>query len=140
MKKMLILVLVLAFVSSATAASAWFEVDAADVGSGTYSDGDVLTINLVADFAVGGVTITTIAANAGEVIPVPAVPANQEGGILNAFFNFLPLGGIVVNSGGVLSTNFSGGSFDFNGLAAGNVLYHFEFKFVGTSNITLTEN
>jgi hypothetical protein len=67
------------------------------------------------------------------------VPANQEGGILNPFFTFLPLGGIVVNSGGVLSTNISGGSFDFNGLAAGNVLFTFEFEFLGTEDITITD-
>jgi len=58
MKRLLVLFLVLGLVSSANAALAWFEVDAADAD---YAAGDTITINLVADAAVAAANIYYVA-------------------------------------------------------------------------------
>ncbi|MHC4221127.1 MAG: hypothetical protein ACYST9_01790, partial [Planctomycetota bacterium] len=69
MRKLLALVIVLAFVSVASANSAWFEVEAGTptLPGGNYSYGQIIQINLVADFDVMGVSLD-VAASFGELL------------------------------------------------------------------------
>ena len=105
MKKLFVLVLVLAMASSASALSGWFEITDSSAGPvGTYQDhpsyeeSTILTIVLKADFAVGTMGLD-IGATAGTAEAVAT---------LNTWFNFQQSAGDLTNSGGLLIDNITG--------------------------------
>ena len=115
MKKLLILLMVLVMTSGALAQLAQFRV-AADDAKDTYYPSDIITIELVADFAVGSIGIDYVY---GE--PTASSPA------LNAGFTQLPLNpGVVKNAGGILLQSIAGGVASAD-ILAGEVLHSFEY-------------
>jgi len=118
MNKLLSIFLVLAMASVASATAVWFVVDEADVKD-DYAPSTVITINVVADFDVAGLTIGAIASNYGTAEAVGAVHANLSD---------LVWPGNIVNTGGILITNVTGNMPLTGGPApALEILYSFEF-------------
>ncbi|MHC4074945.1 MAG: hypothetical protein ACYSRZ_00825 [Planctomycetota bacterium] len=121
MKKTAVLVIILSFVSTASAAEAWFEVDAGDVKT-SYNANDIITINVVTDFAIDCFNLGQISATAGTV---------EGPGTVHPLFTLLPHAGIVINSGGVLLVDAQGAILTLMGLPpapAGTIIYTFEFR------------
>jgi hypothetical protein len=121
MKKLLVLVMVLALTSVASAWTVWFEVDSADVKD-SYEFSDVITINLVADADVHTLQIGAITSDNGGTAQDPLV--------LNAKFSVLPLPGTIVNAGDpYVLIELISGSVPFGAplVLAGEVLYSFDF-------------
>ena len=118
MKKYLIALLVLAMATYAAASSVWLEVDDSDEKT-SYLHSDTITINLVADFAVGSVAIGRIDG------PPTAGPINP----FHANFTMAPnQPGTLVNAGNVLISTISIGiPFGGTEAPAGDVLYSFEY-------------
>ena len=118
MKKLLTILLVLAMASAASASAIWLEVDPQDAKD-SYQYSDVITINVVADFAVAGMT-TNIGADNGTAQAVGTLHPNLMTGLNYA--------GDLVNAGGVLIKNIAGAAaFGAPAAPAGAVLYTFEF-------------
>ena len=113
-----LLVLFSSFSSDVVAFNAWFEVDPADAKT-SYEPGDVITINLIADSDVLGVSICAITSDNGGTA--------QE----NCSIGFPLPGGCLcetVNQGGILLRNCSGSTpFGGSPIPAGSALLNFEF-------------
>ena len=122
MKKLLVLILVLAFASAASATNAWFEVDPDDPdGADGYQYSDILTINVIADFDMGSFTIGSIDATAGTAEGLPTINPTMD--LMRKF-------GTLTNSGGVLITGPVGAgilTLYFPPLPAGEIICSFEF-------------
>ena len=120
MRKLLALVIVLAFVSTASAASVRFEVAPGTPtfgGGGSYSFGQVITINLIADFAVQSFSVS-IAGNYGTAVAA---------GPVNADFVVFPNSG-TMNTGGNLITGATGAvAFGSPNVDAEEILYSFDY-------------
>ena len=120
MKKLLVLIFILVFASAASAVDAWFEVDPSD-HQDSYGHSQIITINVVADFAVGSFGMASINASAG---------AAEDVGTINPEFTYSPDAGDLINSGGVLITGVTGGILTMIGLPplpAYEIIYSFEF-------------
>ncbi|MHC4122091.1 MAG: PEP-CTERM sorting domain-containing protein [Planctomycetota bacterium] len=118
MKKYLIVLLMLAMASYASAAAVWLQVDPGDAKS-SYAPSDIITIELVADFAVAGVHI-------GQINGLPTA------GPINGFhtnFTAAPNSpGTLVNDGVALITNIDFGvAVGGTAPAAGATLWSFEY-------------
>ena len=118
MKNLLTILLVLAMASAASASAVWLEVDPQDAKD-SYMPSDVITINVVADFVVGGLT-TNIGADGGTAQAVGTLHPNLKTAL---FYE-----GDLINAGGVLISNISGGAMVGQpGVPISAVLYSFEF-------------
>jgi hypothetical protein len=117
MKKYLIMLLVLAMATYASAASVWLEVDDADEKD-SYLPSDTITINMVADFAVASVTVGQIDG-----------PGTASAIDFHANFTNSPnTPGTLVNDGTTLITGIGvGAPFGGTEAPAGDVLYTFEY-------------
>ena len=141
MKKLLILVFVLAFVSTASANTAGFEIIASDAaslgvdggsGAASYAPGTTLTLALKASFDVTNVSLGA-GATAGTAVAV---------GTLNGTLSLFANNGALQNSGGVLISGIIGGVPFGSGafVPATNALYTFDFlvpEVAGSTVITI---
>jgi len=120
MKKLLIMLVLLAMAGAANAASVWFQVDPQDAAD-SYMPSDIITINLVADFGVGSVSLN-IGADGGSAEAVGALNAKLATA-LAPYYN-----GTLRNTLNILISDIAGGAaFGQPTPAAGEVLYSFEF-------------
>jgi hypothetical protein len=118
MKKLLVLTLVMAMASAASAGSAWFEVDPASYHECGYDAGDVIKINVIADFDVQFLSLA-IGSNWG--IATGAGPLNP---IYQSGIEYV---GNIINSGGALITHISAADWE-NAVPAGQIIYSFTFE------------
>ena len=120
MKNLLTILLVLAMASAASASAVWLEVDPQDAKD-SYMPSDVITINVVADFAVAGLGIGAIGADGGTATAINGLHPN--------LMTLLPVSqGTIVNAGGILIKNIAGGAAPGQPSApVGATLYSFEF-------------
>jgi hypothetical protein len=118
MKKLLVLVLILAFTSAVSATySVRLEVHPDDLET-SYMPDDEITIQVLANFYIGSFGLGGSAA-VGEVIGtgVENPPlSGHDAGIPNPAFTMMTYAGIVVNSGGVLFTDAKGTIATFAGM------------------------
>ena len=121
-KKSLIMLVLLAMAVAANAStsSVWFEVDAQDAASG-YLPSDIITINLVADFDVGSISLS-IGADGGAAEAVGTLHPGLSIGTVPYYAGTLynDLGILIIGIGGGMATSESA-------IPAGQVLYSFEF-------------
>ena len=117
MKKILSLILVLAICSSASALTASFRVAADDMKE-SYAASDIITIELVSDSDILGISLN-VGADGGT--------AQDPRDMAQSLTDLRNLGALV-NAGGLLITGING-STPFGGapVLAGGVLYSFEF-------------
>lgn len=117
MKKLLVLILVLAMASAGWAATVTMRVESGDQKD-SYEYSDTITIEVVADFGVGNFSISKVKTDNGGTSSSPA---------LHEDFTISPLNdGDVVNSAGVLIQSVAGSTNGFD-LSSGTVLWEFEF-------------
>ncbi len=118
MKKLLVLVMVLAMAQLSLAGLATLRVAENDVKS-DYAPSDMITIELVTDFGVGGLSIDQVTGSGGTA----SAPA------LNTLLNQAPVNpGVIINAGGVLLQAVAGSTdLAVGDIAAGEVLWRFEF-------------
>jgi hypothetical protein len=123
MRKLLVLVLVLAFASAASAYSVWFEIDPEDVQECHYTASTIIKINVVSDMEIGSFALN-IQSNFGTA--TKAGPYNPAFDPPEGMF---PSNGEIVNEGGVLITGASGTilTYAYDPLPAYEIIYSFEF-------------
>jgi hypothetical protein len=128
MKKLLVLVLILAFASAASAYSVWLEVDPLDVET-SYLPSEIITINLVSDLHMSSFSFC-VSATGGTVVGTGIEnPAGHDAGTIHPLFDLMPDNGLVVNSGGALFTGAKASIFTMMDPPAPalTVMYSFEF-------------
>ncbi len=120
MKKLFVLVLVLAISSMATAASVTLRVESGDVET-SYNPSDTITIELVADFYAAYLAVNFFYDSSSGTASSPA---------LHSLFATQPNPGDLVNSSGLLIQSVKGeiaGGTIPDGVPSGEVLWTFEY-------------
>ena len=120
MKKLLIMLALLTMAVAANAASVGFQVDPQDVAD-SYLPSDIITINLVADFDVGSISLS-IGADGGSAEAVGTLHPGLAIGTVPYYAGTLynDLGILIIGIGGGMATSEPA-------IPAGEVLYSFEF-------------
>lgn len=133
MKKLFVLVLVLAMTQMSWAGLATLAVNSADVNPLGYVAGDIITIELTTAFeggtdTTGSISMDAITATAGQIMSTS----------INAGFNDLFNPG-AIQVGGLSATGIAGTtSTTAPDIGSGAVLWSMEFKVLGTADITIS--
>ena len=120
MKKLVCLLIVLAVVSFASAASVKFDAAGAVAGQVSAAQGAEVVVSIIADFDVANLVVT-IGADGGTA---------KELGVLHPAFKTMPNNGILRNSGHILIERISGSQgvqYGDGPVPAGESLYTFTF-------------
>ena len=143
MKNLLILMLVLGLASVANAQTGTIRVDPQDAAD-SYYPSDIITIEIVADYGVGTLTIDDITTDTGGTASAPALGTEIAAG-------YVVQPGTLVNAGGILVSDIAGdGGGAMGTVPAGNTVWTFEYHVpdveepstyitIGVNNINMTD-